>query len=154
MEKAKVLNIFFVSVFNSQSSLQESHALETREEIEEGSLPLLEEVQVRERLNWTCTSLWYLMGCTHKCWELLEFRYETSLSYRRMIMVDYLYFLLRNNYYELSLLTEENKCHSCFQGGSGELQVGQLHFSLWEGDEANPHGNHFQTHAGQDGDLK
>lgn len=31
---------------------------------------------------------------------------------------------------------------------------GSFKFSLWEGDEANPHGNHFQTHAGQDGDLK
>lgn len=36
MKKAKVVNIFFVSVFNSKSSLQESHALETREQVEEG----------------------------------------------------------------------------------------------------------------------
>lgn len=52
MEKAKELN-FFTSVFNSKSSLQESHALENREKGEEGSLALVEEVQVREHSNWT-----------------------------------------------------------------------------------------------------
>lgn len=83
--KAKVLN-FFASMFNRRSSLQESHPLETGEEVEEGSLILVEEIHVREHSEWTYTSLWHLMSCIHKCWELLGFHYE-ALCYLRMIMV-------------------------------------------------------------------
>jgi len=49
--------------------------------------------------------------------------------------------------------TEESKCHSNFtesQGGwSGELQAGQPHLNLKEGDGANNCANHFQAHEGQ-----
>lgn len=85
VEKAKVL-IFFASVFNRRTSLQESHPLETGEEVEEGSLTLVEEIHVREHSEWTYTSLWHLMSCICKCWELLGIDYET-LCYFRMIMV-------------------------------------------------------------------
>lgn len=87
MEKAKVLN-FLPLCLPVKSSLRESRALETREKVEEGRLTLVEEVQVREHSNWTSTSLWHLMSCTYRCWELLGFRYETALSYLRKIMVN------------------------------------------------------------------
>lgn len=58
MEKAKVLNAAFVSVFTSKNSFQESQATEARGKLWcKEDLHLVEENQVREQLNWT-----YIIG--------------------------------------------------------------------------------------------
>lgn len=49
---------------------------------------MVEEIHVREHSNWTYTSLWHLVSCTPKCWELLGFYYVTTLSYLRKIRVN------------------------------------------------------------------
>ena len=52
MEKGKVFNSFFLSVFTGKSSLQESQAPESRGKVwSKEDLPSLEKVQVREHLN-------------------------------------------------------------------------------------------------------
>lgn len=52
MEKAEVLNIFFISVFTSKTNLPESHIPDTKEKgRSKEDVPLMEEEQVREYLS-------------------------------------------------------------------------------------------------------
>lgn len=91
MEKAKVLNAFFALVFTGKICPQESEFPETPGKAwRKESVPLVEEDQAREHLNWTYTSRcdlmgihpWVLTELTHVIKRLLLFAFKRSRSLR------------------------------------------------------------------------
>ena len=68
MKKTEVLNTFFALVFTGKFCLQESQALVTTGKgWSTKDLLFVGKDQVKEDADWTYTSPWDMMECTHEC---------------------------------------------------------------------------------------
>lgn len=63
-ENDKIHKASFASAFTSKTSTQESSDFWDQKEN-------LSREDSRKQINWTCSSLWNLSACSHKCWGKL-----------------------------------------------------------------------------------
>lgn len=141
IEKVKVANAFFASVFHVNTDLQEFQALETRNKVwSKEDLSTLEEDQVREHWNELDVHKAPHKEAPTSAKGAGWFYFQINLCYLGKIMV------MRMSSEEL----EESLGRQEWE--SEELQAGEPHLDPWERNGARNPGNHFQIHERQESD--